>query len=54
MEDEASGREEVELDDEWRSRVWVPSKNELGGELMAAIVLGQIKTTVGGRMRAAR
>lgn len=36
-EEEAGGREEVELDDEWRSRIWVPSKDELGGELMAAI-----------------
>lgn len=36
VEDEAGGREEVELDDEWRSR-GVPSKAELGGELMAGV-----------------
>jgi hypothetical protein len=37
VEDEAGGREEVELDDECRSRIWAPSKDELRGELMAAI-----------------
>lgn len=48
VEDEACGREELELDDEWRSRMRLLSKDELRGELMVTAA-GDCISTLNGR-----